>query len=471
MRVCVVGTGYVGLVSGACLADIGHDVVCVDRDADKVAAINRGESPIFEDGLDAILTRNMGQRLSATTDLAAAFAQADVALICVGTPFDGARIDISYVLAAAGEIGALLRHRSSYCVVAVKSTVAPGTTDGPVRQVLEQASGKQAGVHFGLGMNPEFLAEGVAVRDFMEPDRIVVGGVDERSTALLANLYAHFAAAPFVRTTARTAEMIKYASNSLLATLISFSNEMARYCEAAGDLDIADVLKGVHLMKHLRNRDASGELRQVSATSFLWPGCGFGGSCFPKDVRALIADSARMGLRSELLEAVMRLNESQPAHVVELLRRELGSIAGRRIVLLGMAFKPGTDDVRESPALRIAAELLAAGAQLVCHDPIALGNAAAALAAQGVAVHAIRFTTDLTAALIDAEAVLLATSWPEYRRVPELFDRMGANPLLVDGRRFIDKSKVARYAGIGLSGAGQSECADMMGTTAAQVSA
>lgn len=457
MRVCVIGTGYVGLVSGACLADIGHDVVCVDRDADKVARIERGESPIFEDGLDEILIRNLHKRLSATTDLRAAFQDADVALICVGTPFDGAHVDLGYVLAAAEELGRLLRERSSYCVVAVKSTVIPGTTEGPVRVALERASGKQAGVHFGLGMNPEFLAEGAAVRDFMQPDRIVVGGVDERSRTTLARLYEHFSDAPTVRTTPRTAEMIKYTSNSLLATLISFSNEIARYCESAGDLDVADVLKGVHLMKHLSYRTASGALQQASAASFLWSGCGFGGSCFPKDVRALIADARRVGARTELLEAVMRLNDSQPLRMIELLTGEFGSLAGRRIAVLGLAFKPGTDDVRESPALRIVPELLSRGARVVCHDPIAIANAAAALQTQLIAPPAVTFTADLEAAIADADAAMLVTSWPEYRSLPQLFARMRVAPLLVDGRRFIDKASCSRYLGIGLSGSEELE--------------
>lgn len=461
MRVCVVGTGYVGLVSGACLADVGHHVTCVDVDPAKVDAIRRGEPPIFEDGLTEALRRNLGTRLHATTSLREAFLESDVALICVGTPFDGAHIDLTYVLGAARQIGELLRERSSYCVVAVKSTVIPGTTDGPVREALERASGKQAGVHFGLGMNPEFLAEGVAVRDFMEPDRIVVGGIDERSTSVLAGLYSSFSNVPVLRTHTRTAETIKYASNALLATLISFSNEMARYCEAIGNVDVAEVLSGVHLMKHLSYRGESGELRQVSAASFLWSGCGFGGSCFPKDVRALIADAARHGTQAELLHAVMHLNDTQPLRMVELLKRDLPVLAGRRIAVLGLAFKPGTDDVRESPALKIVAELLAQHADVVCHDPIAISNARAALAERGVRAGAIRFEHGLQAAIASADAVLLVTSWPEYRQLPALLAAMKAQPLLVDGRRFIHPAEYRSYAGIG-RGASQAQRDDAL---------
>jgi len=449
MRLCVVGTGYVGLVSGACLADVGHDVTCVDVDPAKVERINRGESPIFEAGLDEILKRNVGMRLRATTSLREAFMNADVALICVGTPFDGQKIDLSYVLAAARELGALLRERTSYCVVAVKSTVIPGTTEGPVREALEQASGKSAGVDFGLGMNPEFLAEGVAVRDFMYPDRIVVGGCDERSVETLAALYESFDRVPLVRTTPRTAEAIKYASNALLATLISFSNEIARYCEAVGDVDVADVLSGVHLMKHLTYRDAEGRTSKVSATSFLWSGCGFGGSCFPKDVRALIAHAEQHGADPVLLRSVIQINDTQPRWMIGILERELRTVAGRRITILGTAFKPGTDDVRESPALVIAAELVERQAEVVCHDPIALDNAARALAERGVRAGAVHFEQDLRKALAGADAVLLVTSWPQYAQVPELLAEMRAQPLLVDGRRFIAKSTYPHYAGIG----------------------
>jgi UDPglucose 6-dehydrogenase len=457
MRVCVVGTGYVGLVSGACLAEVGHEVTCVDIDPSKVETINRGEAPIFEEGLDAILKRNSGQRLRATTSLAEAFAGADIALICVGTPFDGKRIDLSYVLEAARQLGRLLRERDDFCVIAVKSTVVPGTTDGPVREALEQASGKTAGVDFGLGMNPEFLAEGVAVRDFMEADRVVVGGIDERSVERLAALYAPFPTVPVVRTTPRTAEAIKYASNSLLATLISFSNEMARYCEAVGGVDVADVMPGVHRMKHLTWRNPEGRQQIVSAASFLWAGCGFGGSCFPKDVKALIAHAHAHGASTPLLDAVIGINESQPQRMVDAAARRLGSLRGRRMTVLGLAFKPGTDDVRESPAIPIIGRLLAEGAQVVAHDPIAIDTGRRELAARGVNAAAVRFEPELRAALAGADAVLLITRWPQYASVPALLGDMGEEPVLVDGRRQLSPRDYANYIGVGLADARENQ--------------
>lgn len=451
MKLCVVGTGYVGLVSGTCLADYGHDVVCVDIDADKVARINRGEPPIHEDGLEALLKKHAGTKLKATTSLTDAMKGADVALICVGTPFDGKTIDLKYVRQVAREIGAELKASDHYCVVCVKSTVVPGTTDTTVREELEQASGKKAGTHFGLGMNPEFLAEGVAVKDFMFPDRIVVGGIDERSTSVLADLYADFKDTPIVRTTPRTAEMIKYTSNAFMATMISFSNEIARICDGVGELDVAEVMKGVHLMKHLVVRDGQGQPKLASATAFLWSGCGFGGSCFPKDVKAIAAHADRRGVATPLLDSVLEINRTQPQRMIELLQARIGHPKGRRVTVLGLAFKPGTDDVRESPALPIIASLLEAGATVTAHDPIAIETGRRGLADFGVDPARVRFETSLEAALKDSDAVMLVTSWPEYRQAPALLKAQGSQAPLIDGRRFLARDSVSAYSGIGLS--------------------
>lgn len=451
MKLCVVGTGYVGLVSGTCLAESGHEVVCVDVDADKVARINRGDPPIHEEGLEPLLKKHAGRKLKATTSLADAMKGADVALICVGTPFDGKLIDLKYVRQVAREIGAVLKTSNDYCVVTVKSTVVPGTTDTVVREELEQASGKKAGPDFGLGMNPEFLAEGVAVRDFMYPDRIVVGGIDERSTSTLAAMYAGFAGTPIVKTTPRTAEMIKYTSNAFMATMISFSNEIARICDGVGDLDVAEVLKGVHLMKHLNVRDAQGQAKMASASSFLWSGCGFGGSCFPKDVKAIAAHADKRGVATPLLDSVLEINRTQPQRMIDLLVQRLGDVTGKRVVVLGLAFKPGTDDVRESPALAIIDSLVRAGATVIAHDPIAIETGRRGLADFGVDVGKVGFEADLKQAVDGADAVLLITSWPDYRDVPALLAGAGKAIPLIDGRRYLARDSVADYSGIGLS--------------------
>lgn len=464
MKICVVGTGYVGLVSGTGLASIGHEVVCVDVDAAKVDRINRGEPPIHEEGLEPLLKANVGKSLRASTSLADAMEGADVALICVGTPFDGKLIDLSYVLQVSREIGEVLKAQAEaakaagrephYCVVTVKSTVVPGTTDTDVRQAIESVSGLKAGKDFGLGMNPEFLAEGVAVKDFQQPDRIVVGGIDKRSTEQLARMYQHFAdkGVPVVQTTPRTAEMIKYTSNAFMATMISFSNEIARVCDGIGDLDAAEVFKGLHLMKHLIYRDGAGELKIAGASSFLWAGCGFGGSCFPKDVKAITAHAAHRGVDTPMLDAVLSTNRTQPERMISMLKDRLGELKGRKVTVLGVAFKPGTDDVRESPALPIIADLVKAGVKVTAHDPIAVETGRKALAEFGVAPDAYAFEADLDKALASAEAVLLVTSWPEYKAVPELQQKAGRESVpLIDGRRFIARDALPAYSGIGLS--------------------
>ena len=300
-------------------------------------------------------------------------------------------------------------------------------------------------------MNPEFLAEGVAVRDFMVPDRIVVGGIDARSTDMLAAMYAMFKDTPVIRTTPRTAEMIKYTSNAFMATMISFSNEIASICDGIGDLDAAEVFKGLHLMKHLTRRDADGQLKTASAASFLWAGCGFGGSCFPKDVKAIAAHADHRGVATPLLDAVLQTNRTQPQRMIALLQDQLGGIAGKRVAVLGIAFKPGTDDVRESPALPIIDSLVRAGARVVAHDPIAIETGRKGLAEFGVDPGALQLESDLAAALSGADAVMLVTSWPQYREVPALMKQSGNAAPLIDGRRLIERQAVPRYSGIGLS--------------------
>lgn len=446
MRVSIVGTGYVGLVTGACLAHLGHQVVCVDVDAAKVDRINAGEVPIHERGLAEILRREVGRRLTATTDLAAAVGATEVTLVAVGTPFDGERIDLGFITTAARQIGEALATKPDYHLVVVKSTVVPGTSEEVVLPLLEEASGKRAGADFGVGMNPEFLREGAAVEDFLHPDRLVLGGIDERSRDLLAELYSVFPGVDVVRTSPRTAETIKYAANALLATMISFSNEVANLCTAVGGLDVAEVMRAVHLDRRLSPILEGGERVTPGFTSYLEAGCGFGGSCFPKDVKALIAHGRAAGAPMPLLDAVIAVNEAQPRQVSAMLRHELGDLAGRRIAVLGLAFKPETDDMRESPAISVVRELAAAGARLTLFDPVAEPEARRTFAGLEV-----RFARDLEAAIEGVEAIALMTRWSEFRRLPALLAGRDPQPLVVDGRRMLDKESVARYRGIGLA--------------------
>jgi UDPglucose 6-dehydrogenase/GDP-mannose 6-dehydrogenase len=443
MRISVIGTGYVGLVSGACFAEIGHDCVCVDVDARKVEQINRGEPPIHENGLEALLRHHVGGRLRATSDLTAAVRNTDVTFIAVGTPFDGARIDLSYVREAARQIGAALRDKTSYHVVVVKSTVVPGTTDDVVRPELERASGRRAGVDFGVGMNPEFLTEGVAIDDFMRPDRIVLGGTDAGTLEVLRSIYASFAHTPVMETNNKTAEMIKYASNAVLATMISFSNEIGNLCTTLGGVDVADVMRGVHLARYFTTTLDDGRRVKAAIASFLWAGCGYGGSCLPKDTKALSAHAAMRGQAMPLLDAVIATNLAQPARMLALLERHFASLQGLRVAVLGLAFKEDTDDLRESPAIQIVRMLVERGVRVSAYDPVAQQAALAALP------DGVRFAPSLEAVLDGADAALLITRWDEFRRLPALLAALARPPILIDGRRMIERADVPRYDGIG----------------------
>lgn len=450
MNVAIIGSGYVGLVSAACLAELGHVVQCVDVDASKVTRINSGDAPIHEAGLPELLQKNVGKRLTATTDLAAAVCASDVTLIAVGTPFDGERIDLKYVTTAAEQIGAALKNHPAYHVVAVKSTVVPGTTERVVLQAVERGSGKKAGADFGIGVNPEFLTEGVAVRDFMHPDRIVIGGIDARSVERLEALYEPFKDTPFVRTNCATGEMIKYASNSILATLISFSNEIAALSSAIGGIDAAEVMHGVHLAQYFTQHRNYKPVPTAAITSFLEAGCGFGGSCLPKDVSALVAHGRHHGTSMPLLQAVLDTNKLQPRSFVRRLNRAFPSLAGKRVTVLGLAFKPDTDDLRETPAVPIIRELLVQGAQVVAHDPIAIPAARQSFPQLGLNGPTLAYEADLDRALVATDAVVLVTRWDEYGDLAERLAGRNPQPLVLDGRRMLDKRKFARYDGVGL---------------------
>jgi UDPglucose 6-dehydrogenase len=442
MRVAIVGTGYVGLVSGACLAELGHEVVCIDLDQRKVDMINSGQAPIHEAGLPALMQRHVGTRLRAVTDLKRAVTESEITFIAVGTPAADGQIDLRHVERAADEIGAALKDHDGYHTVIVKSTVIPGTTDGPVRQHLEAASGKRAGRDFGLGMNPEFLTEGTAVEDFSKPDRLVFGGIDSRTHAVLGQLYADFSAdVPRILTNTSTAEMIKYASNAVLATMISFSNEIARLCSAVGGVDAIDVMRGVHQSTYFTSRK-NGTRTTASITSFLEPGCGFGGSCLPKDLTAMIGQGGTHQLQLPLLRSVLEINRGQVEEVLRLVRKHFPDLHGVSVTLLGIAFKPDTDDVRESPAFPLMLRLKGEGARVTAYDPVARPL-------ESPALEQVNLVSSLEQALDGAEIVILVTRWQQFLALPELLKKRELQPLVVDGRRVLEPRDYVRYEGIG----------------------
>ena len=443
MKVVIIGTGYVGLVSGVGLADIGHEVVCVDIDSRKVDLINSANSPIHEAGLDELLKKNVNSgALLATTDINNAMVGADVSIIAVGTPFDGNEIDLQFIRQAASDIAGSLKSAAQYHVVCVKSTVVPGTTENVVGKILSENSSRKLGVDLGLSMNPEFLSEGTAVADFMNPDRIVIGAIDAPSAALIRKLYEKFSLSDFVVTSIATAEMCKYAANAFLATVISYANEIANLSSEIGGVDVVDVLDAVYKDRRLSPITPQGRVTP-GLLSFLYPGVGFGGSCFPKDVKALVSYGSSLNRPMKILEAVLETNRLQPSVTVDLIRQALGTLEGKRIAILGLAFKPGTDDVRETPALSIIELLLAQRAIVVAHDPIAIDSMRS-----NHPNLKIDYFSSAEEAVANVDAVVFTTKWPEYSAV---YDELKTKTIpIIDGRRFLDKKDCPLYRGVGL---------------------
>ncbi|HKW41913.1 MAG TPA: UDP-glucose/GDP-mannose dehydrogenase family protein [Gemmatimonadales bacterium] len=424
MKLAVVGTGYVGLVVGACLAETGNDVICVDRDAAKIDGLRRNRLPIYEPGLEPLVVRNQRDgRLQFDTDVGAAVERSDAVVIAVGTPpnEDGSA-DLQHVLDVARIVG---RHMNRPKVVITKSTVPVGTAERVRAEIAKQTTSA-----FHVCANPEFLKEGAAVEDFMKPDRVVVGVDGPEATEILGELYA-----PFVRTgnpiifmDLASAEMTKYAANGMLATRVSFMNQIARLCDAVG-ADVTLVRKGIAADRRI-------------GPAFLFPGPGYGGSCLPKDVRALVRTGHEKGVPLDILEAVEAANERQKRVLFEKLERRLGGAAalrGATIAVWGLAFKAETDDVRDSPALALVEQLLAAGAKVRLHDPAALASARRHLGDR------VTYTEHAYDALTDATALVIVTEWLEYRNPDfERIKRALSRPLIIDGRNLYDPQRLAR---------------------------
>ena len=410
MKAAIIGTGYVGLVTGACLAHTGHKIVCVDKDKARIDKLSQGLTPFFEPDLDNLVKETFADgRLRGSTDIAEAMQGADVVLIAVGTPDRDGQIDLSQIETAAEEIGAALRDREGYCVVAVKSTVVPGTTDGVVLNAVKRTSGKELGRDFGLCMNPEFLREGSAIDDFMTPDRIVIGAHDERSAEVFGGLYSGFDC-PKPVVSLRNAEMTKYASNALLATLISFSNEIASLCEATPGTDVEVAFDSVHL-DHRLSPIIDGKRISPGILSYIRPSSGYGGSCFPKDVTALRAFADARGVETNLLDAVSDVNARRTSNVVDIAESRTGAFKGKRVGVLGLAFKAGTDDLRHSPAITLVNEIINRGADTIIYDPIATDLARPLFGDK------VDYASSALDVMYGADIVVVGTGWPEWNEI------------------------------------------------------
>ncbi|MDE5568248.1 MAG: UDP-glucose/GDP-mannose dehydrogenase family protein [Muribaculaceae bacterium] len=435
MNIAIVGTGYVGLVSGACFAEVGANVTCVDIDKDKIDLLVKGEIPIYEPGLDELVKRNIkAGRLHFTTDLAKVIDDVEVVFCAVGTPPDeDGSADLSHVIEVARSFGRLI---NKYSIFVTKSTVPVGTAVVIKEVIEEELQRRGVSVDFEVASNPEFLKEGAAIKDFMSPDRVVIGIESQRARKVMERLYR-----PFLLNNFRvlfmdipSAEMTKYAANAMLATRISFMNEIAALCELTG-ADVNMVRKGI-----------GSDVRIGS--KFLYPGCGYGGSCFPKDVRALVAAGTQRGYDMRIIRAVEEVNEAQKSIVFEKLSHALGNLENKKIAVWGLAFKPETDDMRCAPSLVVIDRLLAAGANVIVFDPVAMEECRRRLGDR------VKYATDMYDALVDADALSLMTEWKQFRLPSwKVVRKAMKGNVVVDGRNIYDPTEMVeegfRYYCIG----------------------
>lgn len=428
MKIAIVGTGYVGLVSGTCFAEMGTEVYCVDVDAQKIANLNQGILPIYEPGLEEMVQRNRkAGRLHFLTNLAACLNKVEVVFSAVGTPPDeDGSADLKYVLEVAHTVG---KYMEKYLTIVTKSTVPVGTAHKVRLAIQEELDKRHSNLTFDVASNPEFLKEGAAVKDFLSPNRIVVGVESTRAKDLMTRLYRPFLLNNFrvIFMDVPSAEMTKYAANAMLATRISFMNDIANLCEIVG-ADVNMVRKGIGTDERIGHH-------------FLYPGCGYGGSCFPKDVKALVKTASDHGYPMRILQAVEAVNESQKSILFRKLEHYFqGDLKGKRIAVWGLAFKPETDDMREAPSLVVIQKLIESGCQVTAYDPIAIPESRRRIG------DAVRYAKDIYDAVVDADALLLVTEWKEFR-MPSwaAIKKLMANPLVVDGRNIYDPKEMEEY--------------------------
>ncbi len=440
-KISVIGLGYVGLCTTVCFAVKGYKVISSDKETTKVELIGRGTSPFYEPGLETLLKEAIQDgNLKVVSRTEGAVLGSDISFIAVGTPIlRNGNVDLKFVRSSTKEIGKALRKKDGFHLVVVKSTVTPGSTEKVIKPLLEKYSRKRVGVNFGLAVNPEFLREGSAIHDFLHPNRIVIGEFDEHSGKTLEMLYREFYGdkIPILRTNPATVEMVKYASNAFLAAKISFINELANICERLPQkVDIVEVARAIGMDPRI-------------GQEFLNAGVGWGGSCFPKDTKALVAFSRKIGYRPRILEDVIRVNLEQARRVIDVIKEEMGALNGKKIAILGLSFKPNTEDVRGAASIRVINHLIQEGAQVYAYDPAAIDNAKKVLGTK------IKYSSTISECLDKADGCILVTEWEEFKKIsPEDFTRLMRKPFLFDGRRIFDPkefSEKLRFRAVGLS--------------------
>ncbi len=439
-KVTVLGLGYVGLTMAACLPERGFEVIGVDVDSEKIAVINAGKSPIHEPLLEELLTKGLkAGTLKATESLEDALGNSNITFVTVGTPSqpDGS-IGLEQIRSSSESIGRVLRGIEQYHLVVIRSTVVPGTCEQTVKPILEKSSGKSCGKDFGLCSNPEFLSEGSAVKDMLKPDRIVIGQFDDKSGDVLEDFYHQLYPAEMprlIRTNLANAELIKYANNSFLAAKISFMNSIANLCEKIRGGDVEVIAEGIGLDPRV-------------SPLFLKAGLGWGGSCFPKDLRAILAFARDLVVDLPMIEAALRINERQPIFAVDKAKKALGGLKDKQIAILGLAFKPNTDDIREAVSVKIVDRFLQEGAKIRAYDPAAMDNA------KKIFGEKILFAKSADECIKDVDCCVLVTEWDEFKSIrPEDFKARMRRPILIDGRRVYDPNEYAselEYYAVGL---------------------
>lgn len=440
-RISIIGTGYVGLCTAVGFASKGYEVIASTHNREKVVLINKGVPPFYEPNLEKWLRKvvKKGYLKCVLNKTHEAVLSTDISLNAVGTPgLSDESIDLQYIKRSTRKIGEALSKKDAYHLVVIKSTVVPGTLENVVKPILEKYSDKHCGSDFGLCMNPEFLREGSALYDTLHPDRIVIGEYDKKSGDVLEALYRGFygtKVAPIIRTNLITAELIKYANNSFLATKISFINTIANICEKLPSADVTNVTKGIGLDKRINHL-------------FLNAGLGYGGSCFPKDVKALIAFSRSLDYDPPLLNAIENVNKTQPYKAIQLSRELLGNLQGKRIAILGLAFKPNTDDMREAASIKIIQKLLREQTDITTYDPSAMTNA------EKIFGNQIKYASSSIECIKEADCCIIVTEWDEFKKLqPKDFIQNMRQPVLIDGRRIYDPKKFSqklKFAAVGL---------------------
>lgn len=447
MHISIVGAGYVGLVAALCLAEKGHMVTCVDNDLERVDNIENLVIPFFEKGLEPLLKKHINKNFFINSNLQDTVLETDVSFIAVETPVNNGNIDLEAVKQVSKQIGSILRIKEKYHLVIVKSTVVPGTCDNIVRTIIEQNSGKEHGQDFGVAMCPEFLREGQAVNDFMYPDRIIIGGEFKDLKLLSEKIFNVYEGVEIFQTNNKTAEMIKYASNAFFASLISFSNEIGNLCAELDNVDCLDVLKGLHLDKRISPlQGVSGNRIKPEIITYLEAGCGYGGSCFPKDLDAIISFGKNLGQKMSILEAVKEVNAIQYLKIKEKLSKYFSNIGGRNICVLGLGFKENTTDMRGSVALKVIEFLLKENATVYIYDPL-ITDSILDLFPKGK----VEFAPSIEDAIVNSHAAIILTKSEDFKSIPTIFSQRGLDIPLIDGRRLLNKDNFKRYSGIGLA--------------------